>query len=68
MTTDFTITDHGSIVILRPHSPAAHSWVEDHIPEDAQVWAGGIVVEPRYVLDIVDGIHADGLIFGTLEA
>jgi hypothetical protein len=30
---------------------------------DATTWGpNGTVIEPRYVQDIVDGIHADGLL------
>jgi len=59
--TDFRFANHGSICILAPLTEEASTWVEEHIPEDAQRWAGGIVVEPRYVADIRDGIDSDGL-------
>ena len=62
---DFTITNHGSIVIIEPLTEAAIDWVAEHIPEDAQRWGrAGVVVEPRYVGDIVAGIEADGLEIG----
>lgn len=59
---DFLFVDHGSIVIMHPRSDAARDWTEQHIPEDAQRWGrGGVVIEPRYVGDIIDGITNDGL-------
>ncbi len=58
---DFSLSDHGSIVLLHPLTFAARAWVEEHIDPDHQEWAGSVVIEPRYVLDIVRGIEADGL-------
>lgn len=61
---DFEIENHGSIVLLRPVTPAAREWVDEHILVDGnevQTWAGAIVVEPRYVADIVHGFQEDGL-------
>ena len=58
---DFQVDNHGSIVILVPLSPAATEWTDEHLPEDAMHWGAGIVVEPRYISDIVDGMLADGL-------
>jgi len=62
METDFIVQNHGSIFILQALTAAAQEWVADHIPDDAQTWgANGIVVEHRYISDIVDGIQGDGL-------
>ena len=58
---DFTVQNEGSIVILHPHGHAAQEWIEEHIPEDAQRWGTGVVIEPRYFADIAAGIQADGL-------
>jgi hypothetical protein len=59
--TDFTFANHGSITILTPISEAAQAWVDEHIPEDAMRWGGGIVIEPRYAEAILRGITEDGL-------
>ena len=59
--TDFRFFDHGSITVLKPVSGGAQDWVDEHIPEDAQYWAGGVVIEPRYADDILGGIEDDGL-------
>jgi len=60
---DFTVQNEGSIVLLHPHTDAARSWVEEHIGEDNgyQPYWPSVVIEPRYVGDIVNGITADGL-------
>lgn len=71
---DFEIKDHGSLVTLHPRNDAASAWVDEHIygqdvenlddvyAENPPQWFGdGLVIEPRYVLDIVQGIENDGL-------
>jgi len=64
---DFTVTNHGSIRILQALTEAAEDWVDEHIPSDAQTWGrNGIVVEPRYIGNIIDGIEGDGLTVGAL--
>ena len=59
--TDFSFANHGSICLLTPRTPAATKWAAQHLPEDAMTWGRAIVVEPRYVADIVLGIGSDGL-------
>jgi hypothetical protein len=59
---DFRLDHHGSILILFMQSDAAHEWVAEHIPEPGIRWGcDGIVVEPRYVRNLVAGIMEDGL-------
>ena len=58
---DFEVQNEGSIFLLRPCTLAARAWIAVHIPADAQYFGDAVVVEHRYILDIVDGIIADGL-------
>jgi hypothetical protein len=61
-TEDFTVQNEGTIFILYAHTNAAREWVNEHLPADRMTWDGdGTVVEHRYILDIIDGIQADGL-------
>ncbi len=62
-TLDFSVENHGSIFLLRPHSDAAREWVEEHIGSDNgfQPYWPTVVVEHRYIADIVQGIQNDGL-------
>jgi len=63
--TDFIVLDHGSICVLTALSDEAQAWVDEHLPEDAQIWGpNGTVIEPRYLPPILDGIEADGLTVG----
>ena len=60
---DFTVIHGGSIFILRAVTAAAREWAAENLPDDATRLAGGIVVEPRYLSNILEGIAADGLTF-----
>jgi hypothetical protein len=60
-TPDFLVENHGSIFLLQPLTPAANSWVDEYLPEDRMAFAGAVVVEHRYIADIVRGAIADGL-------
>ena len=59
---DIVIEDHGSLILLRPLNDGADKWLREHTAEDAQWFGGALVVEPRYVSDIVNGAINDGLV------
>jgi hypothetical protein len=62
MATDFTVQNEGNVFILYANSDAAKQWVVDHLPAEAATWgSSGVVIEHRYVGDIVAGIQGDGL-------
>jgi hypothetical protein len=59
---DFTLANHGSLLLLTPQTPAAKQWVAEHLAHpETQTWCGGTVIEPRYWPDIEGGIADDGL-------
>ncbi len=61
---DFTVLNGGSVFVLTPVSDAGKAWAEEKIQQndETQYWGnGGIVVEHRYICDIIDGIKADDL-------
>lgn len=62
---DFRIQNHGSLFLLFPDSDTAKEWVEENVGEH-QEWAGGVVIEPRYVEDLTAGMLDAGLT-GTLD-
>ncbi len=61
MMADVNIENHGSLVLIRPLTEAASDWLDENISEDAQHFGGAVVVEPRYVEAIVEGMRNDGL-------
>jgi hypothetical protein len=65
MSNDFQVTNHGSIVLLEPITPAAKEWAQMNLPDDVQMFGRAIAVEPRYIHDIMQGIQGDGLTVGS---
>jgi hypothetical protein len=63
ITPDILVENHGSILLLRTLTVAAREWVNEHIREDNgyQPYWPNVVVESRYVADIIIGAQADGL-------
>lgn len=63
---DFFVRNEGSIFLLTPETPAAEAWLAEHAPadDDHQYFGTSLVIEHRYILDIIDGIHGDGLTVG----
>jgi hypothetical protein len=59
---DFVVENHGTIFLLQPLTPAANSWIEENLPDDRLTFGGGVVVEHRYIADIVRGAITDGLV------
>lgn len=62
-TLDFLCENHGSIFLLKPLTPSATSSIEEHIGQENgyQPYFPTVVVEHRYIADIVAGIQNDGL-------
>lgn len=58
---DLVVHGHGSVYLLRALTRRARHWVEERISDDRQEWCGAIVVEHRYLGDIVHGAIADRL-------
>ena len=58
---DFTLQNEGSIFLLQPMTQAARFWVDEFLPEGRMEFAGAVVVEHRYIADIVEGIRGYGL-------
>jgi hypothetical protein len=62
-TADFELQNDGSVFLLIPQTPSAHVWIDGHIGKDNgyQPHYPTVVIEYRYVSDIVEGIQNDGL-------
>ena len=60
---DFVVENHGGIFLLKPLTPSATSWIEEHIGQDNgfQPYFPTVVVEHRYIAEIVEGIQNNGL-------
>jgi hypothetical protein len=58
---DFVCENHSSIFLLRHVSPAASDWINEHLPADHLTFGNAVVIEPRYVWAILNGLQEDGL-------
>jgi hypothetical protein len=58
---DFIFSNHGSVCLLAPIGPTAKQWIADNVPDGAMFWGAALVVEPRYVGPLLEGIADAGL-------
>jgi hypothetical protein len=59
---DFLVADHGTIFLLQPITDRALAWVREHLSPDSPHFGLSLVVEHRFIADIVTGIRGDGLV------
>jgi hypothetical protein len=60
-TVDVHVINHGSIILFHLNTPEASAWVEGNVTAEAQFFGTALVVEPRYVVDLVAGMREAGL-------
>ena len=58
---DFVVRDEGTIWLFTPLTPAALQFLSDHIQEGAQYFGDSLIVEHRYVEDLLLGLSEHGL-------
>jgi hypothetical protein len=59
---DVSVTgDGGSLFLVHPLSDAARQWIEENVQEDAQWFGRYLVVEHRYIRNLVTGMLEAGL-------
>lgn len=56
----FEVENHGSLFLVRPLTDDVDAWLREHT--DGQWFGRALVVEPRYVMDLVDGLVAEGFV------
>jgi hypothetical protein len=62
-TPNFVLSNHGSLWLMEPMDDDSREWLREHVSE-GQWWGGKLVIEPRYVEGLVEGIRADGYTVG----
>lgn len=64
-TTDFSIYDEGSVVVITPLNDDARDWIEENVQSEGWQWLGhGLCVDHRMAGPLVDGIASAGFTFG----
>lgn len=57
----FHVTCEGSIYLIQPLDAHAQLWLRDNVGlDEAQFFGGALVVEHRYIVDLLDGIFDAG--------
>ena len=59
---DFSISDHGSIISIRPLNEAARQWLDENVVSELWQWVqGALCVEARFARDLIIEIEQAGL-------
>ena len=58
---DAEVINHGSLCLVHPRTVEAQKWIHENVSEDSQWFAHSLVVEPRFIEDLIQGMIADGL-------
>ena len=58
---DIAVTGGGSIYLVDWLTAKGKAWIAENLPQDAMRHGESVVVEHRYIGDIVQGMVADGL-------
>lgn len=67
-TPDFQLLHQSTIAVLYPSTVEARDWIAENITSDHLEFGGGVVIEPRYVDDIVTGIKRTDLSLITIRS
>ena len=62
---DIEVRDESSLWIVLTETALGQDWLEANLQVDALRWAGGFVVEPRYICAILRGACREGLEVAT---
>lgn len=57
---DFILENHGSLWLCRPQSSRAARHLARNVSPEAQWYAGALVVEPRFVDNLAEGLRDNG--------
>jgi len=58
---DFRVVQYGTVYLLYPNTLRAKQWVKENLSQDHMQYAGVVIVEYRFISDILHGIQADEL-------
>ena len=57
---DVTVENHGTVMLFVPQTEKGREWIVEH--GSSPVWFGGaLACEPRYAIDLAQGMLDDGL-------
>ncbi len=59
---DFRIEGHSTIYLVHPLNDPAEAYLHEHTADDATWFAGALVVEHRFIADLVTDLRAHGFL------
>lgn len=59
-TADFSVQNEGTIFLVRSNNEAARQHLSENVQDDAQWFGGALVVEHRYIADLVSALQGNG--------
>lgn len=59
-TADFQIENHGSTFLVQPLNGEAFEHLWENVGEEALWFGGALVVEPRYIIQLAQGLECCG--------
>lgn len=57
---DVHVRNCGTIALFTPLTPPAKEWVKNSVQDDATWFGASLVVEHRYVFDLLHGMQDEG--------
>jgi hypothetical protein len=58
---DFLVLVHGTIGLVRPLTRGASEWINKHVPSQSQWFGPALLLEHRYIAELLDRMVEDGL-------
>ena len=59
---DFTVTNHGAIILVQPLSEGATTWLRGIGNGESQWYGNALCVEPRYLDNLIAGLNESGFV------
>jgi len=59
---DYEVSGGGTVFILTPLNKTSKQHLEEHLADDAIWFAGGVAVEHRYIMPLVEVLRAEGFV------
>lgn len=61
-TPDFVVRDAGTLLLFSPLTPAARTFIEEHVVGEVTWFGNALVCERRFGLPLAEGILSAGLV------
>ena len=58
---DFWVLVQGTIGLVRPLTRGANEWIREHVPHQSQWFGPALVLEQRYIAELLKHMVNDGL-------